>query len=1080
MIQFHIQQRLINVGLGLAIALILLTGIAAYFHLTWLMGSAYGISFALLVAVYLLGRRADQDCRPTEATLRESEERFRSYFELGLIGMAITSPTKGCLEVNDDICEILGYERHELLQMNWAEITHPDDLAADLAQFNLVVAGEIDAYSLDKRWICKDGRVIDSTISVKCVRREDGSVDYFMALLQDITEAKRVEVVRKQTAAALRESAEQLERQSRLFETTLSALTDNIFTFDKGKRFRYVNLSLERLWGITRDEAVGKTLSELDYPPDLVELLEAQIQQVFDTQQAATGEVPYTSPLGVSGYYEYIFSPVIADGSVELVTGWARDISDRKRVEAERKQAMEALQESGRRFKAVFNQQFQFMAILSPDGRVIEPNNTCLRGTGVLREQVVGRPFWEASWFNQLPLMQERWRQGIAEVASGGGPITGEVDYHTADGDLQYATYAITGLKDDTDQVVEIIVEGEGVEFTQRKRAEIELRASEERYRSLFESIDEGFCLCEMQFDANSKPVDYRFLEINPMFEQQSGLQNATGKTVRELVPNLEEYWFETYGNVVLTGETVRFVKHSDVMNRWFDVCAFRVGGQESQTFAILFTNITDRKRTELALQRSDTKFRAVFDQMYQFLGLLTPDGQIIEVNQNPLTFAQVKWESVIGKPLWEFPSWQATAELQAFIQTAVAEAATGQFFRQDVIVPASTGELHTFDFSLKPIYVDDADHVTWLLAEGRDITPTVRLQTALRQEQERSLHLINSSVDGIVAFDTHGCCTLWNPAMEQLTGLPQEAVVGTCGTDVFSALLDAKTLQRFHPGRDESAADFDFHFTHPATGQRQWIEARYSPLHDGADTPNGGLMMVRDVTKQRELERMKREFISIISHEIRTPLSSIRGALGLIAEGILDNDPAAAKEMLGIANNNIERLVRLVNDILALNRLESGQVDLKRQWCDPTVLVQQAFSNVRALAEAKQITLQSSVSEIQVWADFDWLIQVLVNLINNAVKFSPAGTIISVAAEPQPQQVFFRVIDQGRGIPTEKLDTIFGRFQQVDASDSRQKGGTGLGLSICRLIVQQHGGRIWAESKPGQGSTFYFTLPTP
>jgi len=104
----------------------------------------------------------------------------------------------------------------------------------------------------------------------------------------------------------------------------------------------------------------------------------------------------------------------------------------------------------------------------------------------------------------------------------------------------------------------------------------------------------------------------------------------------------------------------------------------------------------------------------------------------------------------------------------------------------------------------------------------------------------------------------------------------------------------------------------------------------------------------------------------------------------------------------------------------------------------------------------------------------------VLVNLINNAVKFSPAGTIISVAAEPQPQQVFFRVIDRGRGIPTEKLETIFGRFQQVDASDSRQKGGTGLGLSICRLIVQQHGGRIWAESKLGQGSTFYFTLPTP
>jgi len=1079
MIQFHIQQRLINVGLELAIALILLTGIAAYFHLTWLMGSAYGISFALLVAVYLLGRRADRDCRPTEATLRESEERFRSYFELGLIGMAITSPTKGCLEVNDEICQILGYERHELLQMNWAEITHPDDLAADVTQFNRVIAGEIDGYSLDKRWICKDGRVIDSTISVKCVRREDGSVDYFVALLQDITETKRVEVVRKQTAAALRESAEQLERQSRLFETTLSALTDYIFTFDKGKRFRYVNLSLERLWGITRDEAVGKTLSELDYPPDLVELLEAQIQQVFDTQQAATGEVPYTSPLGVSGYYEYIFSPVIADGTVELVTGWARDISDRKRVEAERKRTEEALRDSEQRLLLALEATELALWDFDPVRNHLTSSPLCRAILGLPPEQpeVTFGEWVDIIHPEEQALVVDAVTQALDPNSSG----RYEIEYRLvwSNGEVRWVSEfgLITFAGEGTERHATLLI-GTLLDITERKRAEEALREREYQLRLVTDNVPVLIAYYDIE-------RCYRF--VNQRHAKGIGLkpEEIIGKQIPEVVGEAAYQSFREYMDTAFSGQQMEFeveVPFQTIGPRWMSigyVPDFNDRAEVCGLFAVI-SDISDRKRTELALQRSDTKFRAVFDQMYQFLGLLTPDGQVIEVNQNPLTFAQVKWESVIGKPLWEFPSWQATAELQAFIQTAVAKAATGQFFRQDVIVPASTGELHTFDFSLKPIYGDDADRVTWLLAEGRDITPIVRLQTALRQEQERSLHLINSSVDGIVAFDTHGCCTLWNPAMEQLTGLPQEAVVGTCGTDVFSALLDAKTLQGFHPGIEKAVTTFEFHFTHPKTRQRQWIEARYSPLHDGTDTPNGGLMMVRDVTKQRELERMKREFISIISHEIRTPLSSIRGALGLLAEGILDNDPAVAKEMLGIANNNIERLVRLVNDILALNRLESGQVDLKRQWCDPTVLVQQAFSNVRALAEANQITLQSSVSEIQVWADFDWLIQVLVNLINNAIKFSPAGTIISVAAEPQPQQVLIRVIDQGRGIPTEKLDTIFGRFQQVDASDSRQKGGTGLGLSICRLIVQLHGGRIWAESKPGQGSTFYFTLPTP
>src|SRR6204780_4488219 len=133
------------------------------------------------------------DYKNAQEALRESEDRFRRYFELGLIGMATTSPDKGVLEVNDELCRILGYERAELLQKTWAELTHPDDLAADVAQFNLVMAGEFDGYALDKRWIRKDGHVIDSIMAAKCQRRPDGSVDYFVGLVQDITARKRAE-----------------------------------------------------------------------------------------------------------------------------------------------------------------------------------------------------------------------------------------------------------------------------------------------------------------------------------------------------------------------------------------------------------------------------------------------------------------------------------------------------------------------------------------------------------------------------------------------------------------------------------------------------------------------------------------------------------------------------------------------------------------------------------------------------------------------------------------------------------------------------------------------------------------------
>ncbi len=499
--------------------------------------------------------------------------------------------------------------------------------------------------------------------------------------------------------------------------------------------------------------------------------------------------------------------------------------------------------------------------------------------------------------------------------------------------------------------------------------------------------------------------------------------------------------------------------------------------------YALLRREASKRQRAEANLRRSEHKFQSVFDELYEFAALLTPEGILIDVNQAPLAFAQVSRDAVLGKPLWEFPLWQQRPELTDIAKTAVSQAAAGHLFHTEVTFDDASKQPHTFDVSVKPIYPSQSERVVWLIAEGRDITTQVQLRDALRQERNRTLQLINSSVDGIAAFDETGTCTVWNPAMETLTGIACDRALGQSGVELFRSLVPDSLLQPLHLGTTDTVTTFDFSQPHPQTGQIRVIEARYSPLHNGNTTVTGGLIVLRDVTRQRELERLKREFISIISHEIRTPLSSIRGALGLVAEGILDDDPQTAKEMLGIANTNIERLVRLVNDILALNRLESGQVDLKHQWCPAVSLVQQAFSSVEALATAHQIRLEATVpDDLWVWADPDWLVQVLVNLVNNAIKFSPPQTAIVVTANAIASEatIQFAVTDQGRGIPADKLQTIFGRFQQVDASDSRQKGGTGLGLAICRRIVQQHGGRIWAESEVGQGSTFYFTLPWP
>jgi signal transduction histidine kinase len=237
--------------------------------------------------------------------------------------------------------------------------------------------------------------------------------------------------------------------------------------------------------------------------------------------------------------------------------------------------------------------------------------------------------------------------------------------------------------------------------------------------------------------------------------------------------------------------------------------------------------------------------------------------------------------------------------------------------------------------------------------------------------------------------------------------------------------------------------------------------------------------LVFRDLTRRREVDRLKTEFVSVVSHELRTPLTSIHGSLGLLASGMLGSTSDQGKRMLDIAVNNTDRLIRLVNDILDAEKLESGSAEIHPIHCDAGELVRNAWEVMRAMAQKHEVTLYIIGSGGTIVADPDRIVQCLTNLISNAIKFSEAGGSIGIRTTPlQDGNLQFEVSDQGRGIPFDQRASIFERFQQVDASDARRKGGTGLGLTICRNIIQQHGGRIWVNSELGKGSTFFFTIP--
>ena len=363
------------------------------------------------------------------------------------------------------------------------------------------------------------------------------------------------------------------------------------------------------------------------------------------------------------------------------------------------------------------------------------------------------------------------------------------------------------------------------------------LRASEERYRSLFNSIDEGFCVFEMLFDDDCNPVDFRFLETNPAFEKQSGLIDAVGKCVRTLVPQLEAHWFETYGRVALTGESIRFVDEAQALDgRWFDVYAFRLGAPELRQVAILFTDISVRKRLE-----------------------------------------------------------------------------------------------------------------------------------------EKTLEQANSLA---------------------------------------------------------------------------------------------------------ELNRRKDEFLAMLSHELRNPLAAIRNAAQLIQmERNPDPIQLEAQEML---DRQVAQLTRLVDDLLDVSRISTGRVRLKIESVDLRDVVRRAVEIVRPQVDRKGQTLTLSLPEkaLRVLGDDVRLEQVIVNLLNNANKYTDRSGLLAVELRTEGDEAVLCVRDNGIGIEPEVLPRIFDLFTQADQSLTRAQGGLGVGLALVQSLVTMHGGRIEAHSAPGQGSEFIVRLP--
>lgn len=353
-----------------------------------------------------------------------------------------------------------------------------------------------------------------------------------------------------------------------------------------------------------------------------------------------------------------------------------------------------------------------------------------------------------------------------------------------------------------------------------------------------------------------------------------------------------------------------------------------------------------------------------------------------------------------------------------------------------------------------------------------------LKAEDALRRSEEKTRALLNAIPDLMLRIDkAHHILDCKFPEEFKLFSSTGEII----GKKVFDVLPTdmASRLMHYIDKLEKTGVKQLFEIQLTPHGKIRDYEVRIVKM--GADQV---LVMIRDISKEKKSERLKREFISMVSHELRTPLTSIHGALGLIAGGVAGQLQSNVKKLMDIALNNSERLISLINDILDIEKIESGKMSFIIKPLNIVSLVEQSIESNKAYADRFKVTFRINIDsnvherETKVKGDYDRLVQVMTNLLSNAAKFSPTDEVVIISVERFNRTIRVSVKDKGPGIPGEFYNRIFQKFAQADSSDTRQKGGTGLGLSISRAIIEKLGGKIGFESEIGKGATFYFELP--
>jgi PAS domain S-box-containing protein len=998
-----------------------------------------------------------------EEALRESEENYRAMVQgVQSYGIVMLDPDGNVLSWNTGAERMTGRSSAEMVGHSFSRFFLAEDIKQGRPQEILRTVkaeGLLEVQGMRAR---EDGSRFMVRVTYTALRRPSGALRGFSLVSRNLSDGA--------------------ESETR-YRGLLEAAPDAMVVVNQGGEIVLLNAQAEKRFGYRRDELLGLDVSNI-IPEGFSERLIADglrsAEDALEQQIGAGIELTGRRKDGSEFPIELMLSPLESAEGV-LVTAAIRDISVRKAAETHLGQ-MEA------RYRGLLEAAPDAMVVVNQGGEIVLLNAQAEKRFGYRRDELLGQDVKDIipDGFSER-LIADRLRtaeDALTQQIGAGIELTGR----RKDG----SEFPIELMLSPLESAEGVLVTAAIRDISVRKAAETHLGQMEARYRGLLEAAPDAMVVVNQKGE---------IVLLNAQAEKRFGYRRdeLLGQDVKDIIPDgfserliadrlrtAEDALTQQIGaGIELTG------RRKDRSEFPIELMLSPLESAEGVLVTAAIRDISVRKAAETHLGQMEARYRGLLEAAPDAMVVVNQGGEIVLLNAQAEKRFGYRRDELLGQDVKNIiPDGFSERLIADGLRSA--EDALQQQIGAGIELTGRRKDGSEFPIELMLSPLESAEGVL-VTAAIRDISTSRAMAGQMARsaadlaKQNTLLNLVNGELAAIVrsspiavfATDPAGIVTMWSPAAERLTGFHDQQALG-----LFLPIVPEDAVEDFRNrvrwvSEGESASNVEL-MAQKKDGTMIELSISMGPLTDESGVARGAISLAENVTEavaeRKRIARMQSDFVSTVSHELRTPLTSIGGSLALIAGGAAGVINDRATRLVEIANNNTQRLIRLVNDILDIEKLQSGQMVFRFEEVNLDEIVEQAISANLAYVETLGIEIRrlGAASNIFIRADGDRVNQAITNLLSNAAKFSPAGARVEISAARTAYGARVTVSDRGSGISQEFRARIFERFAQADTSDMRKKGGSGLGLSIVRKIMERHGGTVSFDSSPETGTSFH------